>query len=399
MMRFLLPFTLAFWLFILPGKAQDVLNADQIRADSMLLLSPLVQMEATAAVNDMYNFKFDRAANQFRWFQEKFPEHPLPEFLLGLNEWWKIMPNFSNEQHDDDFYRFMDASIAKAKTMYKVDKENIEAAFFLSAAYGFKSRLLAERKNWRKAIGTGKASLRYLKRGRKINALSPEFMFGDALYNYYSVWIPENYKLMKPVFLFIKKGDKELGLKQLEEVAKNAFYTRTEAQYFLMRIYRSEEKKPLKALPIAQYLAKTFPDNPYFQRYYASVAFTTGRFRDLEKVSMDILDKIERKMPGYEGISGRYASYYMGYINKRRDKEKARKYFRQTVAFAESTKSFKSGYYVHALAELARFAVKDKKVDLAYGYYAKVKENTKKKTKLSKEARAFLKKNKKKKKG
>ena len=41
------------------------------------------------------------------------------------------------------------------------------------------------------------------------------------------------------------KGNKQLGLQQLEEVATNAFYTRVEAQYFLFRLYASEEKKPL----------------------------------------------------------------------------------------------------------------------------------------------------------
>ena len=57
-----------------------------------------------------------------------------------------------------------------------------------------------------------------------------------ALYNYYAEWISENYAILRPVLMFFPDGNKELGIKQLKTVANNAFYTRTEAQYFLMRI-------------------------------------------------------------------------------------------------------------------------------------------------------------------
>src|SRR5689334_18482693 len=60
---------------------------------NMLLLNPSVQIEATDAVNNMYNFKFEKAERDFRWTQFQYPEHPLPYFLLGLSEWWKIVPN------------------------------------------------------------------------------------------------------------------------------------------------------------------------------------------------------------------------------------------------------------------------------------------------------------------
>lgn len=371
--------------------AQDVINDEAIYSDSILLFSPIIEMQATSAVNDMYNFKFKRAKNQFIWFQEKYPEHPLPYFLLGLNEWWQMMPNMAIETHDKIFFEYMDLSIKKARGLYKKNKENIEASFFLAAAYAFKSRLHAERKHWRKAVFNGKSALNFLKRGRELNELSPELKFGDALYNYYSVWIPQNYPMLKPVLLFFKKGDQALGLKQLEEVAQNAFYTRTEAQYFLMRIYRSEEKKPGKALPIAEYLHETFPDNPYFHRYYATILYSLGKRRKLEAVSKEILKKIDNKQAGYEAISGRYAAYYLGYLYNKTDWEQAEEYFQKTIEFSEETKSYKSGYYLSALVNLARIAHQRKRYKEAKSYYALVKEHAKRKNKYHKEARRYLK--------
>ncbi len=380
----------------LTTKGQEIINKETIyeKGEEKLLDNALIQMEATAAVNDMYNFKFERAKLQFNWFKEKYPEHPLPYFLLGLNEWWKMMPNSDIETYDEAFLNYMDISIEKAQNLYKKDAENAEAAFFLAAAYAFKSRLHAERKHWTKATFNGKSSLKYLRKGKATQELSPELLLGDALYNYYSIWIPENYPMLKPIMLLFRKGDQTLGLAQLKEVAQNAFYTRTEAQYFLMRIYRSDEKKPREAFPIAEYLHQTFPDNAYFHRYYASILYVLGKVQQLEATSKEILDRIASKKIGYEAISGRYAAYYLAYVYRIRynKPEKANTYYQQTIKFAEETKHFDSDYYHAALQQVAEYAHSKKEYKTAKEHYTMLKKHTKKKDKRHKEAAAYLKK-------
>ena len=63
----------------------------QVKKDTTIILITdiTVQIEATQALNDLYNFKFEKAEQQFRWFKQKYSWHPLPYFLLGLSEWWK----------------------------------------------------------------------------------------------------------------------------------------------------------------------------------------------------------------------------------------------------------------------------------------------------------------------
>ncbi|HNP95967.1 MAG TPA: tol-pal system protein YbgF, partial [Cyclobacteriaceae bacterium] len=224
---------------------------------TLILINDLrVQIEATQALNDMYNFKFEKAEQQFRWFKQRYAWHPLPYFLLGLSEWWKIMPNTKNTDHDERFLAYMDSTIRVAENLHKKSPEyRTEAAFFLSASYGFKGRLYAdeERKSWRKAATAGKTALNYLDESKQKQDLSVELLFGDALYNYFSVWVPENYPMLKPLLIFFKKGDKKLGLDQLTEVSYNAFYTRTEAMVWLMRILNSYENNPTRAFQIADY--------------------------------------------------------------------------------------------------------------------------------------------------
>ncbi len=360
-----------------------------------LLLDKDIQLELDGAVHNIYNFKYDRAEKQFRSLRRRYPNHPMPYFLLGLSSWWKIMPtNFQTLQYDKIFFAYMDTAITKAQRMYDVDNNNYEASFFLSAAYGFDARLHAERHDWRKATVSSRRSLNFLKKSQEANGLSPEFQFGQALFNYYAVWIPENYPLLKPVLLFFPKGDKKLGMQQLRSVAANGFYTATEARVFLMRILKNEENNAEEAMPVARLLANTFPDNGYFQRFYALLAYDQGEFADCERVSRDILDKINRGLPGYEGISGRYASYFLGYLmqNRYRDVAKARDYYQRCIVFSESTGDTAGGFYLFANANLARLAVKEKDSAAAKRYYTVVAEKADHKSEQYKEAKVYLRK-------
>ncbi|GAA4373084.1 hypothetical protein GCM10023186_03290 [Hymenobacter koreensis] len=359
-----------------------------------LLLDKDIQLELEGAVQNLYNFKYDKAEKQFRSLKRRYPNHPMPYFLLGLSQWWKIVPtNVQTKQYDKVFFAYMDTSITKAEKLYDIDNRNYEACFFLSAAYGFDARLHAERKDWRKATVSSKRALDYLQKSQEANGLSPEFLFGQALFNYYAVWISENYPLLRPVLLFFPRGNRELGLKQLKSVADNGFYTGTEAKFFLMRILNNEENNPAASMPIARLLATRYPDNGYFQRFYALLTFNEGEFRECERVSREILDKLNRGYPGYEGISGRYATYFLGWLmqNKYKDIPKAKEYYQRCIVFAESTNETTGGFYLYANLNLARIADKEKDGKAALRYYTVVQNKSDRKSEQYREARAYVK--------
>ena len=60
----------------------------QAKKDTTIILitDVAMQIEISEALNDLYNFKFAQAEQQFRWFKQKYQWHPLPYFLLGLRE-------------------------------------------------------------------------------------------------------------------------------------------------------------------------------------------------------------------------------------------------------------------------------------------------------------------------
>ena len=374
------------------GLTPQLLAGVQTDSSEILLMDRDVQIDATQAVNDMYNFKFEKAERQFRWLAQDYPDHPLPYFLLGLSQWWRMAPNIDNGIYDGAFIQYIDQSLDLAHRMYDKNPENVEANFFLAAGYGFKGRLLAERKSWRKAASAGRNALKYLENSTNQSGLSPEFLFGDALYNYYSVWIPENYPILKPLLVFFKKGDKSLGIEQLQEVANNAFYTRTEAQSFLMRILAIEEQELIRALQVSQYLSETFPDNSYFHRFYARLLYTTGKHWQAEKESLSIIEKIDSGMVGYGPVTGRYAGFFLGQIYTHKGKyEDAEKYYQRAITFAQESGDLESGYYLFSLIGLGDIAQQIGNQKAAKSYYKQVKKEAKRNHPAYKRAKDRLK--------
>ncbi len=358
-----------------------------------LLLNMGLQIEITDAVDDMYNFNFLRAEVAFNWLKYKYPEHPLPYFLYGISTWWQMMPNLDAETPlGDEFLAYMDSAIVKAKVMIDENENNVEAAFFLAGSYGFKGRYHSERKNWGRAAGAGKRALRYLKKTKGNESFSPEILFGDALFNYYSIWIRENYPMLRPILIFFPKGDKQLGIKQMEEVSLNAFYTRIEAIYFLMRIKAFEEKKVFEALRLAERIYSQYPNNPYFHRFYARMLYTTGQYEKAEEVSTEILNRIDKEQKGYEEVSGRYASFFLGHINQKKGNTAiAKPYFEQVIKLTEAVSGEKSGYYLFSQFYLAEDEAKSGLYDSALERISIIRDNTRRRDSMNQKARALKK--------
>ena len=100
----------------------------------MLLSDRAIQLGTNDAINNMYNFNFYEAEKDFKWLTVKYPNHPIGHFLLGLNEWWKIVPDLKVTRYDETCHEYMDLAIKKAEDLYDEDSRDKEAAFFLAVA-------------------------------------------------------------------------------------------------------------------------------------------------------------------------------------------------------------------------------------------------------------------------
>ncbi|WP_375579844.1 tetratricopeptide repeat protein [Marivirga tractuosa] len=369
-------------------KAQYVMEQDS----SILLNNMYIQMEVNTSVNAIYNAEHDKVEKDFRWLRYRFPNHPLPYFLYGLNEWWKILPEPSHYPDNEKMIAYLDTAQFYAEAIKERDEENLEATFFLAAIHGFKGRFYAENQSWTKAAFEARNALNYMEESKGNKNLSPEFLFGDALYNYYVEWVPEHYPILKPVLSFFEDGDKKLGVEQLTKVAQNAFYTRTEAQYFLMRIWALDEGELRKGLQLSEYLHETYPQNAYFHRFYARLLYTAGRIQDSERECLEIFQNLDSAKTGYGGTSGRYAGFFLGQIYERQAKlDEAKKYYERAMISSESVGEEEAGYYLYSIYHLGIIAEKQDEPELAKEYYKKAKKKAGRKQAIFKSAKDKLK--------
>ena len=376
--------------------ALDTVAVAPVAVDTQgwLLLDADIRQELGGAVANMYNFKYDRAEKQFRSLRRRYPQHPMPYFLLGLNVWWKMMPsNLTDPKYDRLFLAYMDTAIAQAKRRFDADGRNYEACFFLAAAYGFEARLYGQRNALAKAGLCSKRALGYIERSREANGLSPEFLLGQGLFNYYADLVGEQHPWLKPVLLFFPKGDRALGLQQVRTVAERGFYARTEARIQLIDILENaREKNAPGALQVCEQLAREFPDNAYVQREYAKLCFLSGNVAQYVQTSQQLLDKINRGLPGFEATSGRYAAYYLGYYHQfwHRDLAQAKDYYLRCIVFAETSSQTQQRYYLYANGNLAKIAIEEHDEPAARRYYQAVVDHADRKLPMRAEAEKYL---------
>lgn len=326
-------------------------------------------------INQIYNIKLDDAERTFRNLIADYPNHPSGRFFLAMIDWWKILLDLDNEDHDDIFFQKLEDVIFQCDEILKKDRSNVDALFFKGGAIGFRGRLRALRESWLKAADDGREALPIVERASNLDPDNLDVQLGFGIYNYYADVIPNELPLIKPLMIFFPSGDKKKGIEQLRNTAYNGKYAKYEAQYFLMTLYFRYESDPLSADEFAKMLLNEFPDNPVFQRWRGRIAVRRGDWVMADSLFNDVLQKAENDYPGYNlPVSLREASYYVGY--RARDLgllNIAKPMFEKCYELSKQIdKKQESGFQVNALVYLAMIEEQQGRTENAISMYERV---------------------------
>jgi hypothetical protein len=134
-----------------------------------------------------------------------------------------------------------------------------------------------------------------------------EIKFLSGLYHFYYHY----YKEQKPAFFafswIFKEGDKDTGLKWLEEVAQEESFVQTEANIYLAHIYLRIEDEPEKARQYVEWLNAQYPNNLKFYELYIETHLALDDFSPELKLMINKLlssDKVYFQKYGkaYEAV-------------------------------------------------------------------------------------------------
>ncbi|MDA3843727.1 MAG: hypothetical protein PF588_05070 [Candidatus Kapabacteria bacterium] len=321
----------------------------------------------------IYNVQFDSASACFKEFQRRYPDEPAGYFLEAMIDWWQITIHRETNRFDKGFLRKIDKVVDICDGILEENEHDLNAHFFKGGALGYRGRYHAVRENWFSAASDGKTGFDILYKCYEVAPNNHDIMLGTGIYNYFADAIPDKYPFIKPLTLFLPKGDKKIGLLQLHASAKMARYTSVEAKVVLLQLYYSFEKNYRKALPIVEELHNAYPSNPYFHRYLGRCYVTTSNQAKWEATWREVVKRCIRKEKGYERVTAREGLYYIGLsLLYKKDYRTALKYFKKCEEASSFVDDDPSGFRVNANLYLGKIYDKLGKRKYAKRKYEKV---------------------------
>jgi len=237
---------------------------------------PLIQ----GGFEHFYNLEYDEAIAAFRQYVARQPEEPRgynhlaqsilyremyrtgaleTELVSGNNPFLrrpKMNPSPEDQKEfDDAIRRAMELSQARLKQ----NPRDTQALYTLGVAHGLRANYnFLVRKAWMDAL---RDATQARKLHNRVTELDPNFTDArlvQGVHEYVVGSLPWHWRTLG--FLIGFRGNKETGIKILQQVAEKGDVNKLDAKVLLCAIYR-RERKPELAIPLIQELIAAYPRN------------------------------------------------------------------------------------------------------------------------------------------
>jgi len=238
------------------------------------------------AVESSYSLKLDRARSAARNLQMQFPDHPAGYTIFAETYWWQSQTDPGNQTIENDYYKAQELAVQKAESALQAGKyPKAELLAYLASAHGSYSRFqVTQKEAYFSALRAGLRAHRYAEQVYELDKNYYDIYVGLGAFNFFTGSLPG---VIKPfAFLIGARGDRNLGLQQLQIAAEKARYSRTEARIVYYTAMLEDEQYSV-AFPVLEKLMSDYPDN------FALYAWATEWFRR-QKKNLDGADYFER---------------------------------------------------------------------------------------------------------
>lgn len=238
---------------------------------------------AQQALDSLYNRNPEAAAEIFKPWREKYPEHPVWLLWEGMEQWWVVLEDLDNKSRDDEFYDKMKIADYQAGRFLNNNSRHPDGLIVRAAANGYLARHQSNREEWMSSLNHGRIAYQSQQAMEKILPDFADNLIAEGIIKYYSAYLPEAYPFMKTMAWFLPSGDKEEGLHLLERAAKESLFAGPEALYFLGFIRLNYEKNFDEAVSDFQKLVKRYPNNSFYRRLFVRSLFQMGKYEMAEQ--------------------------------------------------------------------------------------------------------------------
>lgn len=287
--------------------------------------SPLVEL----GLDHFYNLEFDLAVSSFEKAIASEPKSPdnynhlaqsilfremlkagalESELVSGGNAF--LRREKMNPSPEDQ--RRFDECIAKAMQLAQADlsthPDSIHSLYALGISYGLRANYnFLVRRAWMDALRDATQSSKYHKRITELDPGFADARLVQGTHEYILGNLPWHYKFMG--FLIGFRGDREHGIRTLEEVAAKGKRTRDDAAILLAVIYR-RERRFTRAIALLERLIPRYPRN-YLLRLELAQMYSDNGDGAAALAAIAEVEKLKRAAtPGFATLPVEKVLYY-----------------------------------------------------------------------------------------
>ncbi|MGA2147434.1 MAG: tetratricopeptide repeat protein [Bryobacteraceae bacterium] len=278
-------------------------------------------------------------------FQEMYRNGALEsELVSGTNSFLrrpKMNPDPATERR---FLAEVARAMALAQARLNGHPDDTHALYSLGISYGLRSNYYwVVKKSWRDSLRDATQARKMHNRVTELDPQDVDARLVEGLHDYIIGSLPWNWRMLG--FLVGIRGDKQQGIRIVQNVAQNGRDNRIDAEIFMGALYR-RENQTRRAVPIVQDLIGRFPRNYLLRLELSQMYSMAGDEADALEAVAEVERLKNQHAPGYDRVPW------------------------EKIYFQEGTVEFWYRDLDRALDHLQRVVAKANEIDLNTGVYA-----------------------------
>lgn len=337
--------------------------------------------DAKVAVDSVYNFNFKSAEQNLQSWKEQYPDHPLWALFDGMQLWWTVLSDLSDNSYDQEFFEQMKKTDYLASKLLHDQPKHVDGLLIKAISNGYTARQYANRERWISSISYGRKAIQAYSYLLDVQPDLKDLKLAEGLKLYYLDYIPNKYPVVKTVSWAMPDGDQEKGLQFIRRASKEGVFARAEATYFLGNINYNYEKKFDKAVRNFEQLYEKYPHNNYYVRILVKSYYRNQRYKDALEVIDDSIDRWQKKSLPHNNVLKEELWTWKGrLLEKEGNTKEAISYFKKAFKISESLPNLEQRpFYVVAGYYAGKLLHEKGKVEQANSYLKKILQSEVKK--------------------
>jgi tetratricopeptide (TPR) repeat protein len=246
-------------------------------------------------------------------FQEMYRDGALEGELISGNNSFLRRPKLNPSPHTEKW--FLDEvgkAMALARARIAKNPRDAAALYALGISYGLRSNYYwVVKKAWHDSLKDATAARRAHARVETLDPNNVDARLVEGLHDYIIGSLPWTWRALG--FLIGIRGDKELGIRIVEDVAAHGHDNKIDAEIFLGALYRRENQTS-RAVPIVEDLIRRFPRNYLLRLELSQMYSMAGDKTSALAAVEEVADLKTQHAPGYDRVPWEKIYYQEGTI-------------------------------------------------------------------------------------